>query len=457
MTQMTARAGTAVGYARRSKREEGNTASVDRQQEDIRELAERLGVTLDRIYVDNGVSGWGKRGGSTGWAQMLRDLKADPPEYVLIWKGDRLSRRLGDVELIDDLHKSAGLKLWSTAEGDVFRGPWPIIFGIAKWSSEETSYRVRRAQESRRKKGLPVNGGKRPYGYTQNRMALVPAEVAVLHHVAERIIGGETLTGVSRDLNARGILTATGGGNWNSTTLSRILRNPRYIGQVNRGRAEAMGPAAWPRVFDDATWEALQARLGEMHATGHGNPTGTSLLGGLARCGRCSSKMTSDRKVYRCNKNAGGCGRVQRDKTMLDNYVTGWLLDHFSAEVVTDRASRAATAASLAQRVYNAAAWKMDDLETAYVEGRVEPGRYWPLRDRLQAQLVKARTALAEARTAEQVANGDGLARDLWEGWSLGEQRRWLRQRLAAVVVLPPGKGALGHRIDPEKVRIELR
>jgi Recombinase len=81
------------------------------------------------------------------------------------------------------------------------------------------------------------------------------------------------------------------GGHWSVTTLRGILTNPRYVGDLTRGRKrEVVGTAAWKPVFDRATWEALQAALTAAKGHERGRPA-QSLLGGIARCGWCYAPM----------------------------------------------------------------------------------------------------------------------------------------------------------------------
>src|SRR4051812_47535731 len=84
-------------YARISRDRTGAGLGVERQEADCRELAERLGLDVAAVFVDNDISAYsGKE--RPGYDEMLRQLKAGSYDAVIVWHQDRLLRRVQDLE-----------------------------------------------------------------------------------------------------------------------------------------------------------------------------------------------------------------------------------------------------------------------------------------------------------------------------------------------------------------------
>ncbi|HET7277802.1 MAG TPA: hypothetical protein VFJ22_06970, partial [Dermatophilaceae bacterium] len=182
-----------------------------------------------------------------------------------------------------------------------------------------------------------------------------------------------------------------------------------------------------------------------------------SLLAGITRCSRCHAPMCSSgwgvRRVYRCNMSVGGCGRTTRNRALVDEWVIRELLGHFSDVVLVDERSAARAALRRAERAYTDVRWPMVDATTAHEEGRLDGRDFYPIYDRLRRQRESSARRLAEARTRVEIPSKSAAARQLWEGWTVQERRVWIRQRVVAVIIHPPGQGR--HEIRPGDVVIE--
>ncbi len=85
-------------YARMSLDKTGEGLGVERQEQECRELAARLGVTVSNVFSDNDISATtGKR--RPGFEALL----ASKPEAVIVWHIDRLVRVTKDLERVIDL------------------------------------------------------------------------------------------------------------------------------------------------------------------------------------------------------------------------------------------------------------------------------------------------------------------------------------------------------------------
>ena len=168
-------------------------------------------------------------------------------------------------------------------------------------------------------------------------MSLIPVEVAVIREAAERVLLGESLWRIVKDLDARGVPTALDRG-WRTNVLTRILTNPRYAG-LRAHNGEVVADGAWEPVFDRDTWERLSLALGARPTAGRRNyGARTYPLVGFLACARCGGKLRSARKqngkrAYSCRKGPGlgGCGSLvilaDRVEDEVRQYVIGKLCD----------------------------------------------------------------------------------------------------------------------------------
>lgn len=91
--------------------------------------------------------------------------------------------------------------------------------------------------------------------------------------MVQRILAGETINGVARELNVLGIPTATGK-EWNHTLVRQILVKPRIAGM--RSHNGATHPGNFPGIITAHEWELLQLALAELRRAWPGPDTGAA-------------------------------------------------------------------------------------------------------------------------------------------------------------------------------------
>jgi DNA invertase Pin-like site-specific DNA recombinase len=164
---MTGEGTRAVGYIRVSTREQAQEGvSLAAQEERIRAFCTAKGWELLRIYRDEGVSG--KSLDRPGVQAMIRDLKGDGVDVVVILKLDRLTRSVRDLgSLIEDLFGGVALAAVdgsldsSTAGGRMVVN---LLGSVAQWEREVIAERTKDALTFKREKGEWC--GRVPFGFT---------------------------------------------------------------------------------------------------------------------------------------------------------------------------------------------------------------------------------------------------------------------------------------------------
>jgi site-specific DNA recombinase len=176
-------------------------------------------------------------------------------------------------------------------------------------------------------------------------VAIIEHEAAIIRECAARIIAGEREIDLVRDLNQRGIPSATGK-DWRAGNLKKILLHKRNLGiRVHHGIEY---PAIWAPILSPEDYELMQVAF-KLHtrAQAHGQSKGY-LLTGIVRCGWCGQSMCgSGRKInannyqrrYGCRRfdtrgNTIGCSRIFRGAEPIDLLVTEAVLYRFDTPEV---------------------------------------------------------------------------------------------------------------------------
>jgi site-specific DNA recombinase len=468
---------TAIAYLRLSYKLvngeliEEDRDGISRQREDIRRLAEQHGAELpdDAIYYEDDTSASKVRDLDTEWWKCVERFRTEKPDFLFGAAADRLSRRLSDLETLDDICRESGSRVITLKEGDYFASSaWPFLAAMAKVEALNTAIRIKRSQLARRAVGKDGGGGHRPYGYAADRMTVIPAEKAIIQEVADRILSGETTNAIVNDLNARKIPSVTPGKRWSVLMVRRMAANPRYAAILTY-KGKTLGKAAWPVIIDRGTHEAVLKALTTTAKPREGRPA-TSLLGGIVRCGVCQATMFSTRSgrnqvpVYRCSGRPG-CGRTYRGSETLDRYVMDYVAEHFFAEIDEDTFNQEWDAL---EALYDAATTEdvqldlqISELRDGYAQRSIGYEDFTTTLDMLRKQQRKIQKQWADyARQMSELKREmthHSRARIDWDGWTVAQQREFIRRRIVAVVVTPNGKTGPTRPIEPDEVEVIKR
>jgi DNA invertase Pin-like site-specific DNA recombinase len=352
----------AAVYVRKSTGDE-RAASIANQEADCRDHAARLGYEA-QVFVEAGRSASEYANGDRPvWDALQRRLG----DYaaVIAWRQDRFARDEVAWHQFVRAAGRAGVRIVTVADGTDIDPNDPDLLtpsvraAVAAQESRNTSQRVRRGLAAARAKGLP-NGGLRRYGYARadHTLVVVPEEAAILRDAARRVLAGESVRSIVRDLNERGVPTVRGK-RWSTGSLGGILTRPT----VNGRRTETSDPM-WEPILDDETWAAVRKRLATTPRGPVARP-GRRLLRGFAVCGRCGARLTGASRTrsgvpdYVCRRPAdGGCGRLRVAAVPLEDFVRDVVVTHAAVPAV-----RRALAAGPDRREVDRLSRRLDELE----------------------------------------------------------------------------------------------
>ncbi|WP_460819532.1 recombinase family protein [Nocardioides korecus] len=235
-------------YARISSDVDGTRAGVERQVTDCHALADSLGWTVAGEYVDNDVSASSySRKARPEYERLMADLGDGLVDGVVVCNIDRLTRRPAELEAFYDAVTAAGVTQVRFVTGDTDISTTDglmmarILGAFAAKESANIGRRVARKMEQVAAEGRPHGGSRRPYSYGPDKITVVPDEAEVYRTLVARFLAGESTRSLTIWLNDTGIPTVTGAA-WVTSTLKRMLTNPRYAG-LREHRGEVVGPA----------------------------------------------------------------------------------------------------------------------------------------------------------------------------------------------------------------------
>lgn len=332
-------------YLRVSLDQTGEGLAVERQREDCEDIARSRGWTVVETYTDNSVSAYNKAKSRPNYDRMVEDYKAGRFNALITWDLDRLTRQPRQLEDWIDAAESQGLRL-VTANGeadlqtDGGRMYARIKAAVARAEMERKGARQSRAQQQRAAKGRPPRGI-RATGYTLDG-ALVPEEADAIRAVYQAFANGSSLRAIAAALSGaeptvRAIgdrtfvqdlpksvpqLPTRSGRPWNPTSVTSILRNPRYAGwsmlegEIVRDSSGAPVRGQWDAIVPDGLWLDVQRRLDDPQRKSNRAGTDRKHLGsGLYLCGICDAPVRAHGLRYRC------AGHIMRVRDRIDELV----------------------------------------------------------------------------------------------------------------------------------------
>ncbi|MFE0270855.1 recombinase family protein [Streptomyces sp. NPDC058992] len=490
MTPMTPELPQRSGiYCRLSYAPDGSVEKVERQENDCRDLAQRLGWTVseDHIFPDNSRSAWQRNRKRPQWDLMLQAIEAGEIDGIIVYHGDRLIRQPFDLETLISISETKRLRIASpSGTRDLDNPDDRFILRIeaaqACRESDNTSRRVRRAIRVRLEKGLTQSGGHRPFGFgpiVGTRLKInsrtgehteapvydvtkhVPEEAAIIEDVVSSLLAGLSRSAALRLINSQS--TTTEGNPWTEKALRNVLLAPRIAGLIERDGQ--LYEAAWDGIVSRDAWEQVSA-IYRQSAQEHPYPgrERVYLLSGVggAECGLCGSYMRTKPSGGRNRKTSRlyycpVCRKVGRNQALLDAYVEGravsLLQDPRLAEEISASSASDGTLRQIA------------DLERRRRETREQienladhPG--------LDAGLALAAVAsydrrIAELRSQMRAATADrqltrllGISAEQWRSEPLDVRSATVRN-LLRVVVLPTTRRGPG--LDTSAIRVTRR
>ncbi|WP_433023438.1 recombinase family protein [Kribbella sp. CA-294648] len=440
-------------YLRISLDATGEMLAIDRQREDCLRICDERGWTIVGEFVDNSVSASDERKKRPGYDALISAYDAGSFDALACYDLDRLTRQPRQLEDWIDRAKTGQLVIvtangeadLSTDGGMLFAR---IKLAVARGEVDRKSARQKRALQQRADMGRPPLGV-RLTGYTTTG-EIVESEAVLIRRIFEEFSHGESLKGIAARFEAEGIKTRRGG-RWNYSSISSILRNPRYAGlAIYKGEVTGK-PGNWEPLVSEDQFALVQARLADPRRKTNKIGTHRRHLGsGLFLCCDCGSRIYAwSGNRYRC---PNAC--LVRSIAPVDAYVISVIKARLSLTDVLARMRRApAESATPLEAESRALRARLELIENDYDAGHIDGRRYSVATEKIRVELQDIERRLAAisgtAPLVELLSRPDPAA--AFDDLTLMAQRTVLDSLMT--VILRPGKHG-DRRFNPATVPI---
>ncbi len=307
----------AVIYARYSSHSQ-TEQSIEGQLQTCYEYAKLNGHTIVGEYIDRAQSG--TTDSRVEFQRMIADSDRHTFECVLVYQLDRFARNRYDSAINKAKLKKNGVRVISARENISDDASGILVEGVlesmAEYYSAELSQKIRRGMNINAEKCLS-NGSNPGLGYqidSERRFHVDPKTAPIVREIFERYASGETVTDITKDLNARQIKTSVGKA-FNKNSMHRLLRNRRYIGYYIYKDTET--PNGMPRIIEDELFQRVQHILDRnKKAPARSRGRMEYLLTTKLFCGYCRELMTGYGGTGRAGKSYFyyACNNYKRHK-----------------------------------------------------------------------------------------------------------------------------------------------
>lgn len=433
----------ALGYVRLSELTD-STTSPERQREAIEQLAAAKGLELVGTLEDIDLSGYSEKA-RPGRLELLSRL--DEVDAVIVWKLDRLGRRVSTLLADVEEMQRHGVSLHSVSEGLDFSGAvgkllLTMLGAVAEMESANISARTISSQLHLKKVGR-WRGGRVPYGWQAVEhpsgdgyfLALNEGEAAVLLELVERVLDGASVAALTKELQELEVPPPSTSKRWHQSSVRKMLASPRLIGDSD----------SEPLISVDL-YRRLQAELEGRTKERPTRQKRAHLLSGLLTCGSCGhplhvSTKTGGQLVAKCFYTPVGnepcSARVSITYEPLEEFVTEAFLKLVGKAHVVEVSE---LAADPNRERRERASVLLDQLTEQLATGAISLEVFTKASQRLQEDL-----ALPESE-AQTIVNETGERyEERWEREDTEGRRRVLSAALEAVVI-DRGRGPVSER-----------
>lgn len=304
------------------------------------------GWILDgKEYFEGGVSGYKNSVKDRNVLQeALKDAKNHEYNILVVYKDDRIGRRMWEIGAYVMQLKSYGVDVYTTKDGCISPENNDIMgqmmlalrYGNAQKSSSDTGQRVKDTACRLARQGKFM-GGKAPYGYklvlsneiskhgrALHKLEIIPEQAETVKYIYNLSFNKEFGSAkIAKILNGdKKYKELAPNDFWRQGTVTSILTNPVYCGvtaykrrEKTEGKYHTIGSSNWIysdcvnkdiQIIDTVSWNKVQkkraARTAKYKNTQkEGIQTimrndGMLLLAGVAYCGYCGKKLTNGSK-----------------------------------------------------------------------------------------------------------------------------------------------------------------
>lgn len=478
----------AVLYARISYDRTGEEVGVTRQMHDMRELAKARGYEVVAEHADNDISAT-KGLTRPGYQEVWELVRAGAVDHLLVWQTSRFVRsRAERAEVIETFGrhsvdivavKGPSLDLRS-AYG---RGMADVMTAFDSLEGEVKAERVSAAIADLTRRGK--SWGICPYGWDRTNGEQVEnvREADVVRELVDRLLAGESLNELRRDMNKRGE-PSPGHAQWlklSDRVREQRLARGRKVPPMEWGKSTIRTIVArdanagirshdvegdWPAIVERAKHDRVQAMLSAPDRRAHSGPRPGArkhlLTNGIGKCGVCGEVLRVARRngrrdqtiIYTCNGAQGCTGRMQEpvDK-LVGQFVVARMAQPDALDWLLGDDDEARKWAQRCDEIQT----QLDDAADSYADGKLNVRQLERITARLTPDLEAAQRQRDSAvrsldiSALRPLAGPEAAAQ--WDDMPVAAKRAVLEALRCEVVIMPRVKHGPGFEPDSVQIR----
>lgn len=231
-----------AAYCRVSTQEEAQVGSFEMQVQHFTSIIEsNPQYEMVKIYSDEGISGTSieKR---KGFIEMIENAKAGNIDLILTKSISRFGRNIVDIlttlQSLNDLPNPVAV-IFEQEGINTSQGGNKLIISIlsalAELESQQKSLAIKEGIRYRMQEGLYKYSVHNTLGYYRDytgRVKIEPAEAEIVQYIYDSFIEGFSYRDIADALTKQGIRSPKGLEKWSPQSISNILRNEKYCGDV---------------------------------------------------------------------------------------------------------------------------------------------------------------------------------------------------------------------------------
>lgn len=328
---------------------DGDSVSIENQKLILTNYADKNRWEVADYYVDDGFSG--ANFNRPAIKRLIADVQSGKINLVLVKDQSRFGRNAIEAGVIKQTFEENNVRLIAvddnldTANGFDIMSMFRDVFN--EWFIADTSKKIRAVKRACAESGKFM-GYKAPFGYVKSpnnkhKLEVDPPAAAIVRKIFDLRCSGFGFRTIAFKLNEENVITpkqyhpntsgraVIGALSWNANTVSKILRNEVYIGNMVQCKVENVSYKCkrnvrkpeenWIRaenthepIIDSDVWKLvceLDGKIDKLRSTNTSNEP--SLFAGLLRCLDCGYNMKHHRSreffAYICGRYSM-CGKT---------------------------------------------------------------------------------------------------------------------------------------------------
>ena len=343
-----------ASYCRVSTDSEDQYNSFASQQRYFRAYIERHpDWELYEVYADEGITGTSTKK-RIQFNRMINDAYSGKFKMIITKEVSRFSRNLLDTIAYTRELKALGIGVIFMNDGFTSLDPdaelrLSIMGSIAQEESRKTSSRVKWGQSRQMEKGVVFGSSMLGYDVRGGKLTINPEGAEIVRMIYRKYaVEKKGTSAIARELREAGIKTLHGSLMWNGTSIVRILRNEKYVGDLvqkksitpdylthekkrNTGQEERIIIRDHHEpIIERVLWNAAQEELTQRNRNRSGSSGHSTryVFSGKIVCAECGARFISRRKSRKSGSSymRWGCytaSRIGRKKVDAQGNETG--------------------------------------------------------------------------------------------------------------------------------------